>query len=134
MRAVGTIILAFLVSGLLASAVQLGLAEWFKTGEVLIAPMFLVVAFVVAVSLVYAVVLVLARRISVVTRVAWTLAALLVVGVVGLWVAGFALSGNRLQTAMGDDLPLLLEILIPGLAAVVVQWWFVWRHLRKQGR
>ena len=53
----------------------------------------------------------------------------LVVGLAALEAAAWLGSG---AAALGSDLPVLAEIVVPGLIAIVIQWWLVRRRWRKR--
>ena len=131
MRGFGAIVLSALVAGFIAGTVQLQLAIWYDSHEEFIAAEFGLVLFVMAGVAVYGVALIAGAGRPAVARIAVAFAGVLVLSVAGLEILSVWDSG---PATLAADLPTLNEILWPGLLAIVIQWWFVRRHLVKQGR
>ena len=142
MRAVGTIILAALASGLfggalLAAMVHLKLGIWLgpypefefiatMMGEV-------ITAFGTAVIL--AIVLFAGGTESAVRRTALVLGLFLVVVLAAGEIFGLAAQGSAgfsRSNAFAEDAPFLVAVAVPGLLTIVIQWWFVHRHVARQ--
>ena len=130
MRGFGTIILAAIVSGFVAGALQLQFAIWTNAHEEFIAVEMAFMLFVLVVAVAFGVaILTRASAASTEWLTVW-LALSLLIAIVGL--EGVILWSDGDVRSLPTDLPLLGEVLVPGLLAILIQWWFVRRHIRKR--
>ena len=129
MRALGTLALAVIVSWVLAGFVQVALGIQLNAHEELIIGMMAEVVFALLVALVFGVVLAFrgGRRALAIAAVA-----IVVLGVASLaGLEAFSLSDES-HAVDPSDFPLLIELGLPGLVTVVIQWWLVRAHIKRQ--
>jgi MFS family permease len=129
MRALATLALAVVVSWALAGVVQVALGIELNAHEELIIAMMAEVVLALLVALVFGVVLAArgGRRALAIAAVA-----IVVLGVAAL--AGletFSLS-DEAHALDPSDFPLLIELGLPGLVTVLIQWWLVRAHVKRQ--
>jgi hypothetical protein len=129
LRALGTLLAATALSWLAVYAAVIAFGIAFKAQEELIAVMVIDVAFILALSAVFAVVLIARGRGRAVSITALVAAAVVVLGTVLL--EALSLSGQPM-IGLRRDLPFLIEMAIPALLAVLVHWALVRRHLNRR--
>jgi hypothetical protein len=129
MRGIGTIILAAIVSGFFAGALQLQFAIWTNAHEEFIAVEMAFMLFVLIVAVAFGIAVFTRASATTEWLTVW-LAVSLLMALAGLEALILWSEGNARSIA--TDLPLLAEILVPGLLAILIQWWFVRRHIRKR--
>ena len=128
MRALGTLALAVIVSWVLAGFIQVALGIELNAREEFIIAMMAEVVLALLVAVVFG--LVLAARGG---RRALAIAAVVLVALGLASLAGleaFSLS-DEARAVDPSDFPLLIELGLPGLVTVVIQWWLVRRHLAR---
>jgi hypothetical protein len=130
MRSFGAVVLAILLSGLIAGVVQLQLAISFNAHEEFIAAMMLLMLFVLVCAVAFCVALFTAKRVSGVNRTAIGLAVLLALAFVAL--EALSLSTGSASTTLGQDAAILAEIFIPCAIVILIQWWLVRRRWLKK--
>ena len=123
MRNAGTVVLAMLLSGLIAGTIQQQLAVAFNAHEEFIAAIMLLVLFMLVSAAAFLVALIVSRTAAGVNLTAIVLAAGLFVALMGL--EALSLAGGSGGQNLRGDAETLAELLIPGLVVVVVQWWLV---------
>jgi len=129
MKSLGTLLLAFLVSGFVAGVVQNRLGVVFGAREEFIAVMMLFALVTLVTTLVLGVALAFAGTVAGIDLTAGALivlAALLLGGLVG---AGAIF--DRKATFGPQDAALLAEIAVPTMLMILIQWWFVRRRAQR---
>ena len=131
MRNLGTLLLAFFVSILVAGIVQNQLAVAFKAREEFIAVMMLFMLTAIVTTVVLGIALAVSKSVA---GIDWTALALLVIAALtlcGLLAFGALASGTTALNA--DDLHIAAEIAVPTALMTAIQWWLVRRRsLRMQ--
>ncbi len=129
MRALITLVVAVVLSWIVSYFVQLGLGIALDANEELIVAMILQIVFVIGVGFVFGGVVFAGggtRALAIAAGV------IIVVGFFGVAVVeAFALTDESLLLAP-SDLPLLTEIGIPALLAVLIQWWLLRRYVKRR--
>ena len=128
MRTAGVLLLAFLVSIVVAGIVQNQLAVAFGAGEELIAVIMLFVLTAIVTTVAFGLALALSRSVA---ANDWTALALL--GLVALMIAALVLlgAGSSQLTIGRGDLLILAEIVVPTALMIGIQWWLVRRRRRR---
>jgi len=129
MRALGTLALAVIVSWILAGFVQVALGIQLNAHEELIIAMMAEVVFALLVALIFGLVLAFrgGRRALAIAAVA-----IVVAGVASLaGLEAFSLS-DEARALDPSDFPLLIELGLPALLTVLIQWWLVRAHVKRQ--
>jgi hypothetical protein len=144
MRALGTILLAALASGLFGGVLIAGMVHLrlgiqlgpYPEFEFIVIMMGEAVA-ALGTAVILAVVLAVGGTQSAVGRTALVLAVLLVTTLAGLEVFGLVTQGGAalsVSNAFAEDAPFLVAVAVPGLMTILIQWWFVRQHLLKRMR
>ena len=136
MRGLGAVIVAAVVSGLVAGVLQLQLALWFDAQEEFIAVMFGQILFILIAAGMFAVAVTIFETTAAVDSVGKSLAGVLVLGVVGVEAYSAIALGHRIGIGamIAEDGPIILEIVAPVLLATLIQWWLLRRHVKKRQR
>ena len=129
MKSLGTLLLAFFASTIVAGVVQNQLAVALGAREELIAVMMLFVLSALTTTFAFGVALAVAKTESGIDRAALGLVCLMVLMVVGFMIAGAIASRELSITA--QDRNILVEILVPTAVMIAIQWWIVRRRWRK---
>ena len=129
MRALGTLALAMVVSWVLAGVVQVALGIQLNAHEELIIAMMAEVVLALLVALVFGVVLAARGGGRALAIAAIAIVVLGVASLVGLEV--FSLS-DEARALDPSDFPLLIELGLPGFVTVLIQWWLVRAHVKRQ--
>jgi hypothetical protein len=130
MRGIGTIILAAIVSGFFAGTLQLQFAIWTNAHEEFISVEMAFMLFVLIVAVAFGIAVFTRASAATTEWLTVWLAVSLLIALAGL--EGLMLWSEGNARSIPTDLPLLGEILVPGLLAILIQWWFVRRHIRKR--
>ena len=128
MRALVTLVVAVVGSWIVSYFAQLALGIAFNANEELIVAMVLHIAFVLGVGIVFAIVLLAGGGVRALRMAALSIIVFAFLALAGL--EAFALTDESLLLAPGD-LPLLIEMGIPALLAVLIQWWALRRYLNR---
>jgi hypothetical protein len=129
MRAFATLVVGVLVSVIVSRVFQLVVARFLDAPEERRVAFAVEIVVAVLVALIFGIVLTLrgGRRAIAVAAVT-----LVVLGVAGLAaVEAFSLA-DEAAALNPSDLPLMIELGVPGLVTVFIQWWLVSAHLRRQ--
>jgi hypothetical protein len=129
MRTFGILLLAYLLSGLIAGMVQLQIAIAFKTDMEFIIAMIVLAAMTLVTTVALGIALGTASSIVTVDRVATVLLGFTVVAVLALM--AFEFIDTRSIVIRRGSLAILIEIAIPTIIMITVQWWLVRRRWRK---
>ena len=129
MKSLGTLLLAFFASTIVAGVVQNQLAVALGAREEFIAVMMLFVLSALTTTFAFGVALAVAKTESGIDRAALGLVCLMVLVVVGFMIAGAIASRELSITA--QDRNILVEILVPTAVMIAIQWWIVRRRWRK---
>jgi len=129
MKSLGTLLLAFFASTIVAGVVQNQLAVALGAREEFIAVMMLFVLSALTTTFAFGVALAVAKTESGIDRAALGLVCLMVLVVVGFMIAGAIASRELSITA--QDRNILVEILVPTAVMIGIQWWIVRRRWRK---
>jgi hypothetical protein len=127
MRSFGTLLLAFLVSGLVAGAVQIQIGVALKADLELVLAMLVLWAMTLLTTVVLGIALGAAGTVTTINRLALGLIGLAVLAAAGLLTWDFV--DARGFTRGG--LALAAEIAIPLLVMIAIQWWLVRRRWRR---
>jgi purine-cytosine permease-like protein len=118
-----------IVSGVVAGTVQVQMAISFRSGEEFIVPSFLLGGTVFVTAALLGLTLAVGGGARAIALVAVAIFAVLVL----LLVAIESATQPFPPAPSHQDVVVLAEILMPALLAIVIEWWFVRRHLRKAG-
>jgi len=129
MKSLGTLLLAFFASTIVAGVVQNQLAVALGAREEFIAVMMLFVLSALTTTFAFGVALAVAKTESGINRAAFGLVCLMALVVVGFMIAGAIASRELSITA--QDRNILVEILVPTAVMIAIQWWIVRRRWRK---
>lgn len=129
MKSLGTLLLAFFASTIVAGVVQNQLAVALGAREEFIAVMMLFVLSALTTTFAFGVALAVAKTESGINRAAFGLVCLMALVVVGFMIAGAIASRELSITA--QDRNILVEILVPTAVMIGIQWWIVRRRWRK---
>jgi hypothetical protein len=127
MRAFGTLLLAFLVSGFVAGMVQLQIGVAFKADLELLLAMLVLWAMTLLTSVALGLALGLASTAAVIDRVALGLIGIAILAAAAL-LAWDLVDSRRLTRA---SLAIVIEITVPVLVMIAIQWWLVRRRWRR---
>jgi hypothetical protein len=126
-RALIVLVIAVVVSGFVAGMVQMEIGIAYDAHEELVVAMVMEIAFTLVVALVFAFVL-LARGGTHAVDVA--AAAVFAASFVALGaLESFAISGEGGAAVAIRDVPVLIEMGVPALITIVIQWLLVRRHV-----
>jgi hypothetical protein len=116
-----------ILSGFIAGTIQLEFAVWFGSREEFIVIEMGLVLLILAVTVVFGVLLLAGGEVVAVgwTAIAFMVVLLLVAAVLEI----FSVSADGWRVLRGD-LPFQVELVVPGLIAILVQWWLLRRHVR----
>lgn len=126
MRGFGALVLAFVVSGVVAGAVQVALGITFNAREKLIVTMMVLAAMTLITTFILGLALAGSTTVS---GVDWTAGVLL--GVTMLIIFGLAaivVAMSPRSPIVREDVAIFLEIVVPFAVTMSVQWWLVRRH------
>jgi hypothetical protein len=129
MRTFGTLLLAYLVSGLIAGMVQLQLGIALKADMEFIIAMIVLAAMTLVTTVALGIALGTASSIMTIDRVATVLLGFTVLAVLALMIFDFI--DTRSIAISRDSLAILIEIAIPTIIMITIQWWLVRRRWRK---
>ena len=129
MRTLGTLLLAYLLSGLIAGMVQLQIASAFKADMEFIIAMIVLAAMTLVTTVALGIALGTAAAIATIDRVATALLGFTVLSVLALMVFEFV--ETRSIAISRASLAILIEIAIPTILMITLQWWLVRRRWRK---
>jgi hypothetical protein len=129
MRALATLLLAFLLSGIIAGGVQIQLGIAFKADLELVLPMFLLMLMTLVTTITLGVTFVRAASVTTIDRVAFALLAFTVLATLALMVLEFV--ATRSIVLSRASLAILMETAIPIIVMITIQWWLVRRRWRK---
>lgn len=136
MRALGTIILAFIISGFVAGMVQVQLGIWFNAQEELIGVMMGQALVGLAVAAAFGALLILRRPLAAIDSVGAKVSIFFIIALVAIEayaLVNTARQGGSLAQTLLRDVPILVEIGVPALLAIFIQWWWVRRSvIRRQ--
>jgi uncharacterized membrane protein YwaF len=126
-RGVGALLVAVILSGFIAGTIQLEFAVWFGSREEFIVIEMGLVLLILAMTATFGVVLLAGAAAMAVrwTAIAFVVALLLVA--VALEIFSVSADGGRV---LRGDLPFQVELVIPGLVAILIQLWLLHRHVR----
>jgi|SoiMethySBSTD1v2_1073268.scaffolds.fasta_scaffold3244182_1 hypothetical protein len=124
MRAFGTLLLALILSGLIAGAVQVQLGVAFKADVELIIPMVLLVLITPLTTVVLGIAHAASGTVATIDRAAMALLGLAVLAAAALLV--WDVVASRALTRGG--LAIIAEIAVPLLVMIAIQWWLVRRR------
>jgi hypothetical protein len=127
MRSFGTLLLALILSGLIAGAVQVQLGVAFKADVELIIPMLLLMLITPLTTVVLGIGLVASGKVATIDRAAMALLGLTVLAAAALLV--WDVVATRALTRSG--LAIIAEIAVPLLVMIAIQWWLVRRRARR---
>jgi hypothetical protein len=127
MRSFGTLLLALILSGLIAGAVQVQLGVAFKADVELIIPMVLLMLITPLTTVVLGIGLVASGKVATIDRAAMALLGLTVLAAAALLV--WDVVATRALTRSG--LAIIAEIAVPLLVMIAIQWWLVRRRARR---
>ena len=137
LQSLGAVLLALVVSDVVAWTAQVGLGITFNAGEEFIVVMVGEVMFIVTLASIMLFAVVVFHTERAVTVAALAFVAAVVAILTGLEIATLTTAGDPappLQDALARDAPILIETLVPALIAAFIQWWIVRRHLRRSNR
>ena len=127
MRSFWTLLLAMILSGLIAGAVQVQLGVAFKADVELIIPMVLLMLMTPLTTVVLGIALGAAGKAATIDRVALGLIGLTVLAAAALLI--WDVVASRALTRGG--LAIIAEIAVPLLVMTAIQWWLVRRRWRR---
>ncbi len=126
MKNVGTLLLAFVISGFVAGIVQNQLAVALGAREEFIAIMMLFILTAITVTVAFGIALAVARTVA---GIDWTALGMMLAAVLGLAVLSVLGAGSISNlTVTRQDLAIIAEILVPTALLIAIQWWFVRRR------
>jgi hypothetical protein len=131
MRLVGTLLMAFVASWLVAGAVAVALGQAFRMDQEFALVLIGLAPFAFGTLVVLAVVQSFARGPGVIGRAARG-TALAVVAILGALAAQGYVTSRSASVSVGRDLPIFVTIALCAFATIAVQWWFVRRHWIKK--
>ena len=123
MRKLSTLVLAFFLSGIVASAVQIQLGVYFKADVELGIAMVALAVMTLVTTLALGIALAAARTVSTVDAVAGAL--------VGVTLLGLAVLIFFAGAAQRTDVPIFIEIVLPIVVMIAIQWWLMRRRWRR---
>jgi hypothetical protein len=129
MRGVFTLILAPVLSWIVAYVAEIALGIAFDAQEELIVAMVAQILFAMAVVTLFAVILVARGGVRALAIGAAVAGGLLLLGVATF--EALTLAGEP-TASLGRDIPLLIELAVPALLGLLVQWWLVRRYLARR--
>ena len=129
MRGLGVLLLSALLAALGGMIVQILYAERFGAGEELIVPMMGLIVLVLTVMVVFGIAVSGGASKGTITRLAIGFASLLVLAILAM--EGFAFWQTG-RISWDTEHMVFLGILVPALVAILIQWWFVHRHVKKR--
>ncbi len=129
MRTLGTLLLAFLLSGIVAGSVQIQLGIALKADLELVLLMLLLMLMTLVTTVALGIALVVAAAIVTIDRVAAVLLGFTLLAVFALMV--FEFIETRSIAISRASLAILIEIAIPTIIMITIQWWLVRRRWRK---
>jgi hypothetical protein len=126
MRALITLLAAPVVSWIVSYSAEIALGIAFGAQEELIVAMFAQVLIAMAVVTVFGAILLVRGGVRALAIGAITMAAVLLVGLAVF--EAITLAGEP-APRLDRDLPLLIEVAVPALLGVAVQWWLLRRYV-----
>ena len=129
MRALGTLALAVIASWVVAGFVQVALGIELHAREELIIGMMAEVVLALLVAVVFGLVLAFRGGSRALAIAAGAIVVLGVASLAGL--EAFSMS-DAARALDPSDFPLLIELGLPGLVTVLIQWWLVRAHLMRR--
>jgi hypothetical protein len=126
MRSFGTLLLALVLSGLIAGAVQIQLGVAFKADVEILIPMMLLVLMAPLTTVVLGIALGASGKVATIDRVALGLLGLTVLAGAALLVWDF----TARRAIMRDGLAIVTEITVPLIIMIAIQWWLVRRRAK----
>lgn len=132
MRSLATLLLAYVLSVLIAGVVQNQFAVAFKATEEFIVVVLIFVVMSVVSIVAFAIALLAGRAAKGIDWTAAGLVAVLMLGIAGL--VAFGASGGGPLVVTRQDLQIIAEIVVPTILMIVIQWWMVRRRWMKANR
>ena len=116
-----------IVSGFVAGAIQLEFAVWLGSREEFIVIEMGLVLLILATTIAFGVVLLAGGRAVAVRRTAVAFVVAFLLAAAALEIFSVSTDGWRV---LRGDLPFQVELVVPGLIAILIQWWLLRRNVR----
>ena len=137
MRTLGTILAAVIVSGFVAGMLQVQLGIFFNAQEEFIAVMMGQTILVLVAAAVLGATFAVTWSSRAISRAAAATIALFIAALVTLEALALTTSAHatgQLPSALSKDVPILVEIGVPGVLAIFIQWWLLRQYANRRAR